>query len=715
MPSAVRPRLSVRLPLVALAIAGLCIGGTVVSVATATASPQLTAVRGLAASVTGSVATVSWQPPVSGTVARYQVEAHYGDYYNESYPGFGTRIVGGSTLSMTWGDLPLNQSVYFTVTPIGPDGAGNASGPSGPFNSTGTVTPTNSYCAPSTTADCVVVATGASFGPETHPGSGLLEGTVPVGNQWVGALNLQHWRIQAGSATQYSQAAAVVGGSNVLEVLSDAWLNDHPVGVYAADPWSNWTTYQTYIAGLVKSAMALGEDPIWEIQNEPENYPYSPASAPTRALVEQQYLEAYQAIKGVDPNARIIGPSIDWQYEDSAAPWYIDMKTFIPFAAANGMKFYAIAWHDSSDATDQNPLSYGEMPGALRDEAEEVRELIAENPGIGSPLLYADENSSAAGQFIPGFAAGYVAADDEAGVAESNRSCWQYPPGGNVATACAGANLGQLLNADGNPNPSYWTMVDYAAMTGTRVESESTDPALSSLAVTDTSGTTRVLLGRQQTCSRPTTGASYCSGPTSSAAAIPVTVQVAVSAAATSATVNVQSIPDSTADMTTAPATTTSTVSVVGGLASIAIPAFGDGQAYYVTVTPSSTSGATVSSGDVTSQEAPAPTGTPAPARILPVSGATALKSGASLVAMATDQYGNPLAGAQVTFLIPSSSYGHFSGSSTTATVLTDSNGIATSPPVTAGLHRGQWTAVAYMTALGLAAQNPYAYFPMST
>jgi hypothetical protein len=132
-----------------------------------------------------------------------------------------------------------------------------------------------------------------------------------------------------------------------------------------------------------------------------------------------------RTIKAVNPSACVIGPSIDWEYEDPQAP--IDMKTFIPYAAANGMQFTAISWHDNYDEFDQNPLNYSESPEAVRDQAEEVRELIAENPGIGHPKLYVDENSSAAGNFIPGFAASYLAEEDRAGLAESNRTCWSYP------------------------------------------------------------------------------------------------------------------------------------------------------------------------------------------------------------------------------------------------------------------------------------------------
>lgn len=676
--------------------------GTFSGIGPAGATGAPSPVRNLVASVSGDTATISWQAPVSGTVARYKIDGHRKDYYTDPWPDFGTRFVGGSTTSITWDRLPINAPVYFVVTPIGPDGPNNVSGAAGPFNSTGVVTGTNSYCPQNAQADCLVVNTTSSLGVETRPGAGLLHGTVATNNPWVGALNLTHWRIQANNPTQYSEVTAVVPPANVIEILSDAWYGQTFSSSCncVADPWANWATYDNFITQVVQSAESAGRDPYWEIQNEPENYPYSSSQPPTRALVEQQYLHAYTDIKAVKSTARVIGPSIDWMYENPA--WPIDMKTFVPFAAANNMQFAALVWHENTETTDQNPLTYTESPEVIRDETETVRELIAESPGIGSPKLFVDENSSASGQFIPGFAASYFAEEDRAAVDEANRSCWTYPTGGTT-NDCFNANLGQLLNSDGNPNPSYWTMVDYGTMNGSRVTSESTDNDVSSLAVTDSSGTTRILLGRHQTCSKATTS-GYCSGPLAPPAGVSTTVKVLVPTGATSATVGTQGILNGTSDTLVAPATVSSTVSVTSGVASIPVPSLGDGDAYFLTVTPNSTAGASPASGDQSNPEVPPASGSPAATRMLPVSGhdqsATILMPFSQpMVALATDQYGNPMVNTQVTFNLVSGD-GTFAGGSTTAVKVTDSNGIATSPTITAGLNTGTWTANALFTGI---------------
>jgi len=675
----------------------------------------LSAVRDLVASVSSDQARISWRAPASGAVARYQVQAFLNGV---SVSDYGTRIVSGT--SIVWDRMPFNQPVQFTVTPIGPDGPNYTSGPAGPVNDTGTVVATNTYCPGRSTGDCVIVNTTELGSTETRPGAGLLHGTVPSGNKYAKMLHLTHWRIAANDRTEYDNASSYVPSEDMIEVLSDGWYSasaQYRSGKsYAADPWVNWAAYTSFIEQTVRKAERQGQDPYWEIQNEPENYPYSPAEPPTRALVEEEYLHGYRAIKAADPKARVIGPSIDWIYEDPNPPAYIDMKTFIPFAAAHGMRFAAIVWHDNEGYQDSNPIAYYETPQAVRDHAEEVRELIAENPGIGKPLLFVDEESSASGQFSPGWEAGYLAEDDRAGIALSDRSCWDYP--GDTVSDCFGPNLGELLNRDGKPGATFWTMVDYATMTGRKAWTESTDTNLSSLAVTDTSGTTRILIGRHQTCSGWTAGAEYCPAM-SPPAAIRTIVDMLVPTDARSARISVQEIKDTTRDLPGAPWTGTFSVPVVDGLARVSLPAFEDGEAYFITVVPNSTAGRVPQSGNQTHGETPPARGGSTPTRLISESGpdesTTLLTQFPSpLVALVTDQYGNPMANQKVTFCV-TDGYAHFPGGADTATVTSDSQGIANSPPLTAGLHGGRFGASAYITRLGERSGEPVAYYSLST
>lgn len=690
--------------------AGLGLSGA--AAAPATSASGLSAVRDLIATTQGDRATVSWRAPASGEVTSYQVEAHRNDYYNETAPDFGTRIVPAPATSVVWPDLPLGQPVYFTVMPFG---AGGSSGGVGPYNATGKITATNSYCRVSNTQYCVVVNTNDRLGGEHRPGAGLLHGTVPSDNKWVRALHLTHWRIDAANAYQYREVTAVVPARNVIEILSDAWYGaTRGRTSFAGDPWSDWASYTTFISTTVHQAMLKGENPIWEIENEPEYYPYSPAAPPTRARIEEQYLRAYRAIKRVDPHARVIAPSISWNPSSAHIPWSFDMATWVTFAAKHAMRLYALSWHNNSAQKDQNPLVFAEMPQALSDQAQQVRELIATHPRIGRPKLFVDENSSRSGHFIPGFTVGYLAAQDQAGVDEANRSCWPYP-GLSVGYSCFGPNLGGLLNADGNPNPNYWVMVDYGAMSGERVRSEVSSVNVSALAVTDRSQTTRILLGRHQTCSQPTTGPAYCAGPAKPPAGLPAIVKVLMRDGAQSAKVRIEQVPNSRSDVTKAPRVTSTTVSVRRGVATVRLPSFAEGAACFLTITPGSSEGAAAASGQRSRAEIPPAVGGSTPTRVLPSAGLnqeTSILHGfvSPLVALATDQYGNPLAGQRVTFVV-AKGFAHFPNSADTATSLTNRYGVATSPAVVAGLKVGRWAAAAYLTSLGSSAGQPVAYF----
>jgi hypothetical protein len=693
---------------VAVATAFVALGGASASAQTSAQTSAPSAVRALVASAFGDQATVSWQAPASGTAARYQVEAYLGGYTG-SY--FGTQITTATQLS--WSGLPLGEPVQFEVTPIGPDGPGGVSGPAGPVNYTGTVTPTNSYCPAGASGDCVVVNTTEGQGAMAHPGSGLLHGTVPGGDPLVSALQLTHWRISAVNTYEYANASAYVPKDNIIEVISDAWYNatESQNGGYAADPWANWTNYTNYVKAVVYYSELAGQNPYWEVQNEPENYPYSPKQPPTRALVEDEYLYAYQAIKSVDPNARVVGPSIDWAYENPS--WPIDMKSFIAFASANAMKFSAIAWHDNCCQTDSNPLSFDQMPQAVADEAEQVRTLLAEYPGIGSPQLFVDENSSPSGQFSPGWEAGYLASEQAAGIAFGGRTCWDYPSGGDAGAYCGGPYLDQILNLDGQPNASYWTMADYAAMSGTTVASASSDANLSSLAATDSAGTTTILLGRHQTCSGWTAGSTSC--PVVSAPApVATTVTVLVPTGATSATVSVQEIADNLLDLPSAPATTTTTVPVSSGKLTVSIPSFGDGESYFLTVKPNATSGSAPPSGDQAATQSPPASGTPVPTRIITEAGDYQVAAPGQalpepLTALVTDQYGNPMAGVGVTFYMWPGT-GFLPGGASSALTFTNSVGIATSPTITVGLSPGYLFLIAYVSSPAIS-PAPTCYF----
>lgn len=579
---------SVRHPylIAAAAIAGLA--PLAVSPLTAGAATAPGVVTGAAALVNGDVATVSWTPPAGGAPGGYQVGAYLGHSY------YGTRVAAPGATSLKWDGLPFNSTMTFTVAAIGSDLPGGDQGPAGSAIATNAVTPVNDYCPSSISGDCVIVDTAAGEGAETRPAAGLLHGTVPAGNPYAQELNLTHWRIQSNNPSQYAQASSYVPSSSIIEVLSDGWFaatkQENLLGQWqAADPWANWTAYTNFVKSTVSAAEQAGQNPYWEIQNEPENYPYSTAQSPTRALVEQEYLYAYQAVKSVDANARVVGPSIDWQYSTQSSPWYIDMKSFIPFAAANSMQLAAIAWHDNFDVTDTNPVSYWETPQDVVQQAAEVRTLLSENPAIGNPELFVDENSSASGQFSPGWEAGYIAEDDRAGLALAGRSCWPYP-GNATANPCFGPYLDQLLNPDGIPNASFWVMADYGTMNGTRDWSDSTDTNLSTLAVTDPAGETRLMVGRHQTCSGWTAGAGACP-VILPPQAVPATINVLVPGGATAAKVTVQEMQDTNSDMAGAPAAVTSTVPVKGGDAIVSLPKVADGEAYFVTVTPDSLSG----------------------------------------------------------------------------------------------------------------------------
>jgi hypothetical protein len=141
----------------------------------------------------------------------------------------------------------------------------------------------------------------------------------------------------------------------------------------------------------------------------------------------------------------------------------------------------------------------------------------------------------------------------------------------------------------------------------------------------------------------------------------------------------------------------------------------GDGEAYFLTVTPNTTAGTFPPSGDVNS---PAPSGASTPTQVLREEGSEQSapilhQFGQRLVAMLTDQYGNPMANTQLTFLV-ANNYAKFSNGTPSYTVTTDANGMATSLAITAKIVGGKWQATCYVTSLGAGAGEPVAYYRLT-
>jgi hypothetical protein len=448
---------------------------------------------------------------------------------------------------------------------------------------------------------CVTLNATAPIGSANRAASGILSSVFNVGNVIadMAALGTTMFRSSPtynpdGSLNWTNWNVATRSGARTTLVLSDLWSAAH--GGNPPTPWSDWSGYSAWVTSTVSTIVASGE-PVnyWEVYNEPGGAGYYSAgnyATETPALLLQQFLVTYQAIKAADDAAAIIGPSLaEWsdipnQDGTAASPDpSFDMVSFLEYAAANHLQLAAVSWHEIAASLGPNPSDNSVLPATIEGHVAEARRLIASLPALGNPQIFINEYGLPEVQVIPGWDVAYLSALTTAQVDSAGRACW---PG----TACANPTLDGLLANDGvSTTPDYWVRTIYASLSGNTVATTSTNDFVTALGSFDpTSNAISGLVGRGEGCTQD----AFCAQalPTDTPQA-PISTLVTVTVPWTAGTVSVtlidipgQSLAPIFEPHPTVIDTTISPASATSGTITVSIPAFADGDAYGIKVTP---------------------------------------------------------------------------------------------------------------------------------
>jgi hypothetical protein len=178
---------------------------------------------------------------------------------------------------------------------------------------------------------------------------------------------------------------------------------------------------------------------------------------------------------------------------------------------------------------------------------------------------------------------GWIANLEAANVDQANRTCWAVFDQGPVHLECQNGELDGLLRADGSTQAVYWVHKAYAAMTGTRLASGSTEPLMSVFATQPAPGQAQVMVGRHASCT-PEVNA-YCRQPTApSAPPAPVTVAVRLPGVSGLVPYTITRIPDQSGTVLQPQPLLSSSALVQNGTAMIVLPAVADGEAYTISI-----------------------------------------------------------------------------------------------------------------------------------
>jgi hypothetical protein len=441
---------------------------------------------------------------------------------------------------------------------------------------------------------CIQVDGRSQRGPARLPAQGFLWSIASTNDPaMVAALRPQHWRL-ADTKEVYDRAKRYE--SRVTVMLSDFWYgatNDAKKGG-AQPPWNNWSQYAEFIKSVVRQYRDLGK-PVdyWDIQNEPGgDYVWTCCRGTTQQLLDQ-YRVAHDAIRSVDPEARIVGPSLgafaDGPGQDRS--WPFDLERFFRFVEFWGLRFDAISWHEISapppGAKDRS--IFITSPRDVIDHIARVRKLLAAHPRVGKPEILINEYGVPSSRLLPGWTAGWLGAFEQANVDGANRACaMAIDTAGRSYSECARGVLdGLLIGDEKTPQANYWVHRAYADMTGERLATSSSDDAVTAFATAGPDGTVRVLLGRHKSCTRSVN--SECTEPSSATPPPkPAKLTVSLPGTPTSVRVSIRRIPNvrgpmrAPIDVQSSPATG----DVVDGALTVNLDAVADGEAYVVTVRP---------------------------------------------------------------------------------------------------------------------------------
>jgi hypothetical protein len=469
---------------------------------------------------------------------------------------------------------------------------------------------------------CVSVNGNTPGGAALHRAAGLLLGlnnSSPA--SLVAPLNIQYWRTDVGPPVcntagcigyaAYNNVKRVDPTATITEVLSDNWYDTTYVanrecpshnamlcGLFkypqpyggAAMPWSNWSAFDQLTTSVVQSVESSGATVSWwDLINEPpaqtgQNDKYFDgvdSATLTASDIEQWLLHAYDDVKAADPNAKVVCPSFE-QYNDypGESPPYnqlLDFSTFLAFAAANNIDCSAFSWHEINFVGSQT--DYNMQPQTIQDHVARFRALLQSYPQFAGAQIFITEylpNIALSGsqyyETMPGWNIGDIAAIEAAGVNQSMHTCVEL-------AGCSDQldDLFVLTNGVAGPSDTYWPYWFYAQMNGNTVPVTSSQQEISGFATLNAqTSTIMMLLGRHDVEGKDGIP------PTES-----TTITVDVPWSTPSVTVTSQPFAD-TGGVNGEPPIATSTVPVVGGVATITIPAFGSENGYGLTVQPTS-------------------------------------------------------------------------------------------------------------------------------
>lgn len=431
------------------------------------------------------------------------------------------------------------------------------------------------------------VAAGFNSGYNTDAGHAIPPGVSSM----MMALHPRSWRLggSLGPAGLFSLARS--SGAQVTNLLETDWLNSGGT----TSPWLELPVFSSFVRQDVQQRERAGTAPdYWDVWNEPGN-------TGTVSQYLSLYQTAYQAIKAVDINAKVIGPSIGYfltlpSGNGNDPGGALDLTTFARFAASNNLKFAAISYHDQGESPPPGILGVPRdnyTPSTLAADVQSLRSLLITYPDLGNPKIFVNEYGPGHAILTPGWMVGSIAALESAHVDGGELTC--------RSTEDCDLMMDGLFTPTGTPQMPYWVMDDYSNLVGQRLATTSSGTNFSALATrNDANSQLQLMVGRHDACGGPPRPFLHAGlpdmtcpeyqppvhGPVPLSLSVVEPYQVTRVQVAVSPLPNSAQGPDGANPVALAPSQTTMTLPVVAGTVSIPFSAVHDGDAFTVVIKP---------------------------------------------------------------------------------------------------------------------------------
>jgi len=258
------------------------------------------------------------------------------------------------------------------------------------------------------------------------------------------------------------------------EVKTEILLSDLYNDKAKTKPWENWDEYEQNIQKLVQYSKDNSPVDYWDIWSEPDAL-WTGTSEQFFEMVKR----THNAIRSVDPDAKIVGPSASYYNEEYYA-------MFLDFLVANNLNLDGLSWHEFY------------LPEKIPEHVASAKSMIANRPSLGPMEIQINEFSSGQHHLIPGWMLGWIYYLDIAKVDWANKACWEREIGDITETSECIKGLNGIFAPDEiTPQAVYWVHKFYADMKGTKLDISSSDPKIVALASKDDyTQEVQVLVGR---------------------------------------------------------------------------------------------------------------------------------------------------------------------------------------------------------------------------